>query len=65
MQTGSTAIQAATWRYFWCQLNRSPDMVWRVTNQNTAGQRICHGFFDTRFALECHLNSGCQPLIPS
>jgi hypothetical protein len=39
-------------------------MVWRVTNQNAAGQRIHHGFFDARFARECHLNSACQPLIP-
>jgi hypothetical protein len=45
-------------------LNRSLDMVWRVTNQNAAGQRIGHNFFDTRFARECHLNSACQPLIP-
>jgi hypothetical protein len=39
-------------------------MVGRISNQNPAGQRIRHSFFHTRFALECQLDSGCQPRIP-
>jgi hypothetical protein len=46
-------------------LNRSFNMVRRIANQNTAGQRIRCGFFNTRFALECYLDGGCQPLIAS
>jgi hypothetical protein len=45
-------------------LNRSLHLVRQVTNQNTAGQLIRDGFFDTRFALECHLDRSGQPLIP-
>jgi hypothetical protein len=44
-------------------LNRSLHMVRQITNQNTAGQRIRRGLFDTRFAPECRLDSGCQPPV--
>jgi hypothetical protein len=45
-------------------LNGSLGLVRQITNQNTTGQRIRRGFFDTRFAFECSLDGGRQSLIP-
>jgi hypothetical protein len=39
-------------------LNRNLDSVRQITNQNAAGQWIHRSFFDTRFALERHLDRG-------
>jgi len=46
-------------------LDRSFDLARRIADQNTAGERIRGDFFDTRFALECHLDSSRQSRIPS
>jgi hypothetical protein len=45
------------------RLNRGFGPAWQITNQNTPGQRICHGFFDLWLASEDQYKSGCECLI--